>query len=163
MMPKPGSQLPMPEMVFDIPKVLEDIGVLRKAEVLSDFEHLYEKGRPNPSGFLIKFSPMKNALMQLEAETGLPLFDLYKRTQTGVRQETLRASHYTQQGRKALKGTNLESRKRIYRVLEEKGLSEELSYPEVIRAVRTNTELAAKFDKLTQKEWEALGLNLVFL
>lgn len=137
-LPKEGSQVPQPDTVK-----------------MESYNELYGKKPLEKTGLMKYFEPIKRVFDDIEARIGLPLHKLFEAAQKGIYDEVHYAMPYLRRLDKAFKGVNLESTKKIYKLMEQAGIDEKLPYAEIMKQVRKNPELSKKFDTLTARELES--------
>jgi len=123
---------------------------------IANYEGIFGETKPGKTGLGIFIKPIKSALSDIDTRSGLPLFRLYMETQEGMRNELTHSLPYMKRLQDSVKGLNLESKERIYDLLEQKNIREEkLSYDGVKKIIKSNKSLNNKFGALTEKEWQS--------
>lgn len=152
--PKPFESLP-PIDIINMELYTKDITKMTKEARIGTYEDVTGRQRPEKTGVSVYIEPLKTALSDIDARTGLPFYQLYLDTQHGIRMEIIRSSHYLQKIQKT-RSINLEGQKRIYDLLEQKGIDVFAeNYSTLKRKINTDKTLQKKFGGLTEREFEA--------
>lgn len=152
--PKPFESLP-PIDIINMELYTKDFARMTKEARIGSYEDVTGKQRPEKTGFSLYIEPLKTALSNIDARTGLPFHQLYLDTQHGMRMEVQRSSHYLNKISKT-RNINLEGQERIYDLLEQKNIDVFAeNYSTLKRKINADKILQKKFGGLTEREFEA--------
>jgi len=147
MLPRDGETPPQPRISLLYDK--------KSIERLAAERILYDIPTTGKNMHILSYiTPLKSMMLEIEGRTGLPLFNLFEKAQTGIRDETLASYKYHVRINDACKGLNGLSKERVYRILES-AIPEDVSFREVKKIIKAEEGLKKNYSHITEQEFNS--------